>query len=173
MFVSDVMTAHPVTIGPDDTLRTAISRMKDNECRRLPVVNQNGSLIGIITDRDTRLALHSPYVLHERWQDDALLDNITVRICMTPTPITVEPTTDIGDAVSMMIRHHIGGLPVLLGETVVGIITTTDVMVAFIRRLQRERFVLDSVPKEAEPSRPVSGASNTPNKSTTSVTARK
>ncbi len=143
MFVSDVMTAHPVTIGPDDTLRTAINRMKENECRRLPVVNQSGSLIGIITDRDTRLALHSPYVLHERWQDEALLDNISVRICMTPTPITVEPTTDISDAVSLMLRHHIGGLPVLLGETVVGIITTTDVMTAFIRRLQRERSLLE------------------------------
>jgi acetoin utilization protein AcuB len=143
MFVSDVMTAHPVTIGPDDTLRTAINRMKETECRRLPVVNHSGSLIGIITDRDTRLALHSPYVLHERWQDEALLDNITVRICMTPTPITVEPTSDVGDAVSLMLRHHIGGLPVLRGETVVGIITTTDVMTAFIRRLQRERSLLE------------------------------
>ncbi len=138
MFVSDVMTAKPVTIGPDDTLRTAIARMKENECRRLPVVNQQGMLIGIVTDRDTRLALHSPYVLHERWQDEALLDNISVRLCMTPTPITVEPNTDIADAVSLMLRHHIGGLPVLLGETLVGIITTTDVMTAFVRKLQRD-----------------------------------
>src|SRR5262245_25727034 len=143
MFVSDVMTANPVTIGPNDTLRTAISRMKENECRRLPVVNANGSLIGIISDRDTRLALHSPYVLHERWQDDALLANLTVRICMTATPITVEPTTDIADAVSLMLRYHIGGLPVLRGETVIGIITTTDVMTAFIRRLERERHLLE------------------------------
>jgi len=142
MFVSDAMTAHPTTIGPDDPLRTAIERMKELECRRLPVVNQNGALIGIVTDRDTRLALHSPYVLHERWQDEALLDNVTVRICMTATPITVEPTTDIADAVSLMLRHHIGGLPVLRGETVVGIITTTDVMTAFIRRLQRDQALL-------------------------------
>ncbi len=144
MFVSDVMTAKPVTIGPDDTLRTAIMRMKENECRRLPVVNQQGMLIGIITDRDTRLALHSPYVLHERWQDEALLDNITVRLCMTPTPITVEPNTDIADAVSLMLRHHIGGLPVLLGETLVGIITTTDVMTAFVRKLQRDERLAES-----------------------------
>jgi acetoin utilization protein AcuB len=144
MFVSEVMTAKPVTIGPDDTLRTAINRMKGNECRRLPVVNQNGSLIGIVTDRDTRLALHSPYILHERWQDEALLDNITVRLCMTPTPITVEPNTDIAEAVSLMLRHHIGGLPVLLGETLVGIITTTDVMTAFIRKLQRDEKLAES-----------------------------
>ncbi len=144
MFVSDVMTAKPATIGPDDTLRTAISRMKDNDCRRLPVVNQQGMLIGIITDRDTRLALHSPYVLHERWQDEALLDNITVRLCMTPTPITVEPHMDIADAVSLMLRHHIGGLPVLRGETLVGIITTTDMMTAFVRKLQRDERLAES-----------------------------
>ncbi len=143
MFVSDVMTAKPVTVGPDDTLRTAITRMKENECRRLPVVNRDGALIGIITDRDTRLAVHSPYLLHERWQDEALLDNLSVRVCMTPTPITVEPSTDIADAVSLMIRHHIGGLPVLLGETLVGIVTTTDMMTAFIRWLQREQKDLE------------------------------
>lgn len=138
MFVSDVMTARPVTVSPDDTLRTAIERMHANECRRLPVVNSSGLLVGIVTDRDTRLALQSPYVLNERWQNEALLDNIKVRVCMTPTPITVEPGTDIAEAVSLMLRHRIGGLPVLLGETLVGIVTTTDVMTAFVRYLQRE-----------------------------------
>lgn len=141
MFVSDAMTASPVTISPDDTLRTAISLMHDHECRRLPVVNKNGMLVGIITDRDTRLALNSPYVLHERWQDEALLDNITVRVCMTPTPITIEPHADISEAVSLMLRHRIGGMPVMLSETLVGIITNTDIMTAFIRYLQRDQVL--------------------------------
>jgi acetoin utilization protein AcuB len=136
MFVSDVMTTNPVTIGPIDTLRTAIARMKAIECRRLPVLNESGGLLGIITDRDTRLALHSPYVLHEQWQEEAILDNLTVRVCMTPAPITVEPTTDIVDATSLMLRYHIGGLPVLRGESLVGILTTTDILSAFVRQLQ-------------------------------------
>ncbi len=139
MFVSDVMTTNPVTIGPDETLRTAINRMKSIECRRLPVVDENGGLIGIITDRDTRLALHSPYILHERWQDDAILDNISVRVCMTPAPITVEPSTDVVEATSLMLRYHIGGLPVLRGESLVGILTATDIMSAFVRKLQSEK----------------------------------
>jgi acetoin utilization protein AcuB len=138
MLVSDIMTANPVTVGPNDTLRVAIAQMHANECHRLPVVNRDGALIGIVTDRDTRLALHSPYTLHERWEDDALLDNIKVRVCMTPAPITVEPTMSIAEAIRLMITHRIGGLPVLRGETVVGIITSTDVMTAFVRYLQRD-----------------------------------
>ena len=139
MFVSDVMTANPVTIGPHENLRSAIDQMKSIECRRLPVVNEYGDLIGIVTDRDTRLAMNSPYIADQANQDDIILDNVTVRECMTSAPITVEPTTNLLQATSLMLRHHIGGLPVLLGESLVGIVTATDVMSAFVRMLQAEK----------------------------------
>src|SRR5690242_13140325 len=135
MRASDIMTAHPITVELDDPLGVAIERMQSVGCRRLPVVNKDGALIGIITDRDTRLALHSPYIEHDLGQDIALLQNLPVRACMTPAHITVEPTTRIEDAISLMLTHRIGGLPVLKGETVVGIITSTDVMTAFVRYL--------------------------------------
>ena len=138
MFVSDIMTINAVTIGPDETLRAAIDRMKSIECRRLPVVNNYGDLIGIITDRDTRLAMQSPYGPIDAQQDNAILDNVMVRDIMTPAPITVEPTTDLVKATSLMLRHHIGGLPVLRGESLVGIVTSTDVLSAFVRLLQAE-----------------------------------
>lgn len=141
MRVSDIMTAHPVTVGLDDSLGVAIERMQSIGCRRLPVVNKDGSLVGIITDRDTRLALHSPFIEHERAQDISLLRDVRVRACMTPAPFTVEPTADISDAISLMITHRIGGLPVLSGETVVGIITSTDVMTAFVRYLRQESAI--------------------------------
>src|SRR5579859_6828227 len=138
MRVADIMTANPITVRLDDTLRTAVEQMQKYTCRRLPVIDKNGALIGIITDRDTRLALHSPFVMHERWEEDALLDRVAVRSCMTPAPITIEPTADIEDAISLMLIHRIGGLPVLRGETVVGIITSTDVMAAFVRYLRSQ-----------------------------------
>jgi acetoin utilization protein AcuB len=132
-----MMTEHPVTVQLNDTLRTAVEQMQAYNCRRLPVVNADGALVGIVTDRDTRLALQSPYVLREKWEADALLDGLTVRECMTSAPITVEPTTDIGEAINLMLVHRIGGLPVLRGESIVGIITSTDVMTAFVRYLRR------------------------------------
>lgn len=142
MRVSDIMTRDPVKVRLDDTLRTAVKLMQHYTCRRLPVVDHNGALVGIITDRDTRLALHSPFVLHERWQEEALLDRVTVRACMTPAPITIEPTADIEEAISLMLEHRIGGLPVLRGESVVGIVTSTDVMAAFVHYLRSHNRTL-------------------------------
>ncbi|MCC7451912.1 MAG: CBS domain-containing protein [Anaerolineae bacterium] len=137
MRVSDVMTPRPVTVGLNDSLRTAIKLMTATECRRLPVINRHGQLVGIISDRDTRLALQSPYLFHEQWEDEALLNTITVRQCMTATPITIEPQADIQDAINLMLQYRISGLPVVLSETLVGIVTTTDIMAAFVRKLQQ------------------------------------
>ena len=136
MLVSEIMTAKPITIKYDASLRLAIKLMHENNFRRLPVVNKEGQLVGIITDRDTRLALHSPFTLHEKWEHEALLDNVTVRAAMTAAPMTVEPTTDVIDAVRLMITYQIGGLPVLWDETLVGIVTSSDVMTAFVRYLR-------------------------------------
>ena len=138
MLVADIMTANPITVTLDDSLRTAIEHMRHYNCRRLPVVNNDGALVGIITDHDTRLALHSPFVLREEGHDDGLLDSVKVRQCMTPAPITAEPGMDIATAISLMLTHKIGGLPVLRGESVVGIVTSTDVMAAFARYLKLE-----------------------------------
>src|SRR5258706_13674069 len=109
MFVSDVMTTNPVTIGPNDTVRLAIACMESIDCRRLPVLDDSGGLIGIITDRGVRLGLHSTYISHLSKPDNEILDSIKVRDCMTPAPVIVEPTTDIVQATSLMIRYHIGG----------------------------------------------------------------
>jgi acetoin utilization protein AcuB len=136
MLVADIMTAQPVTVTLDDPLRIAVERMRNFSCRRLPVVNKHGDLVGIITDRDTRLALHSPFVLGEEEHNQVILDKVTIRSVMTAAPITVQPNTDIADAISLMVTHRIGGLPVLRGETLVGIVTSTDVMTAFVRHLR-------------------------------------
>ena len=141
MLVSEIMTAKPITVRLDDSLRVAIARMRENNCRRLPVLNYSGALAGIITDRDTRLALHSPYTLHEQWEHEKLLDNVRVRVAMTAAPITVEPTTNVVEAVRLMTTYQIGGLPVLWDETLVGIVTSSDVMMAFVRYLRSEQRI--------------------------------
>lgn len=127
------MTEHPVTVKSDDTLRTAVERMHTNNCRRLPVMSSEGHVVGIITDRDCRLAASSPYEASGDSWDKTSLDRITVRMCMTPAPIIVLPTADVADAATMLLRYKIGGLPVMNGETLIGIITTSDILTAFIR----------------------------------------
>ena len=87
---------------------------------------ENGKLVGIITDRDVRLVMNSPVVLHGRWQDEELLDTVIAESCMTPNPITVTPNTPAYRAAEMLSIYKFGALPVLENDTVVGIITVTD-----------------------------------------------
>jgi acetoin utilization protein AcuB len=134
MFVKEVMTEAPTTIGPNDTLRRAIESMALTACRRLPVVKE-GRLVGIVADKDVREALNSPIILRERWQDEELMDHAMVESCMTPDPITVTPDTPVVEAARLMRDRKIGGLPVMEGVKLVGIVTETDLLDALIKLL--------------------------------------
>ncbi len=123
--VNELMTIIPSTVKPDTPLRAIIGVMKSEGCRQLPVLD-NGRLVGMITDRDVRLVINSPVVLHGRWQDEELLDKITAASCMTPNPVTVTPDTPAHRAAEMLAIYKFGALPVVDGDALVGIITVTD-----------------------------------------------
>lgn len=132
MYISEVMTARPVTIGHQQTLGEALDLMEHIGCRHLPVISRDKHLVGIISDRDCRLALNSPHILRESWQDEAILDHTIVAAIMTPAPIIVEPDSPASEAARLMLTHHISALPVMRGETLVGIVTTSDLLAAFM-----------------------------------------
>lgn len=133
MNVSDIMTEKPVTVRHNDTLRTALERMEQINCHHLPVIGFDGHLIGILSDRDCRIALNSPRMLRKFWQDDELPDKILVRATMTPAPIIIEPDAPAEEAARLMLTNHIGCLPVMRAETLIGIITTSDILIAFMQ----------------------------------------
>ena len=124
--VNDLMTVEPLTVTLQTTLRDVIQLMKLEACRQLPVVDDSGRLVGLITDRDVRLAMNSPFVLHERWQDETLLDTATAESCMTPNPLTVTPDTPAYRAAEMLSAYKFGALPVVEKGELVGIISVTD-----------------------------------------------
>lgn len=123
--VNDLMTVIPNAITPQTTLRQVIELMKMQACRQLPVLD-HGKLVGIITDRDVRLVMNSPLVLHGRWQDEEILDTITADNCMTPDPMFVAPGTSAYQAANMLSIYKFGALPVVDNGILVGIITVTD-----------------------------------------------
>jgi acetoin utilization protein AcuB len=125
--VKDLMTADVVTMGPDEPLRTALARMAAGSFRRIPVVRE-GVLVGIITDRDIRQALNSPYLFHERHVDEYLLDTLKVSGSMTEDPITVSPETPVVDAARLLLERKISGLPVVDGGRLAGIVTVSDLL---------------------------------------------
>jgi CBS domain-containing protein len=132
MNVLDIMTANPITIRADKPLRAALELMQENTVKHLPVLSNNGHVVGVISDRDCRYALNSPFILREKWQDEELTDNLMVRAVMTPAPIIVEPQAPASEAARLMLKHRIGCLPVMRVETLVGIVTRSDMLVAFM-----------------------------------------
>jgi acetoin utilization protein AcuB len=139
MNVSDIMTAKPLSIHQNGTLRQALELMEIHHFRHLPVLNSESQLVGIISDRDCRTALNSPHILRERWQDEELAESLRVRALMSPAPIVIEPDAEAVEAARLMLNNHISCLPVILGETLVGIVTTSDIMVAFMELYRREQ----------------------------------
>jgi acetoin utilization protein AcuB len=124
--VSDLMTLKPTVVSPNASLRMVVELMKSEGCRQLPVLDESGRLVGIITDRDVRLAMNSPIILHERWQDDSLLDMATAESCMTPDPLVVTPDTPAYLAAEILAAYKFGALPVVAAGELLGIISVTD-----------------------------------------------
>lgn len=126
------MTADPITIRADKSLRAAIKLMEDHTIKHLPVLSQQKHLVGILSDRDCRYALQSPFVRGQRLQDAELAIRVQVRSVMTPAPIVVEPHSPAGEGARLMLEHRIGCLPVMQSETLVGIVTRSDILIAFM-----------------------------------------
>ena len=151
MNVVDIMTENPVIVRADKSLRTALQLMEDHQVKHLPVLSQQGHLVGVISDRDCRHALNSPYILRERWQDEELAIRLKVRNIMTSAPIVIEPDTSAEELARLMLNHGIGCLPVMRAETLVGIVTRSDLLVAFMNIHRHYEEIIDKIPELSIP----------------------
>jgi acetoin utilization protein AcuB len=133
MFVRDRMSSPAVTVTPDTSLQDALGLMHEGQLRRLPVMDDQGELIGIVTERDLLYASPPPAALLGGQGLDGLLSELRVREIMTEEVIAAAPDAFIEEAARLMADNKIGGLPVVdKDDHVVGVITETDVFRAFI-----------------------------------------
>ena len=146
MNVADIMTRKPATISHDSTLAVALEIMEQVDCRHLPVLSADSHLVGILSDRDCRLALNAPNILRERWQDEEVIKNTQIAGIMTPAPIVTEADVSATEAARLMLTHHVSALPVMRAETLIGIVTTSDLLVAFMSLVKR----LEAYPEKSE-----------------------
>jgi acetoin utilization protein AcuB len=135
VFVKERMTRNPVVVAPDVSVPQALKRMHEARVRRLPVVDDGGHLVGIVSDKDLLRASPSPATSLSVWEIAYLLDEIKVRSVMTSKVITVTEDTPLEDAARIMADSKIGGLPVLADGRLVGIITETDLFRVFVELL--------------------------------------
>lgn len=128
MEVARIMIHKPPTVKSTAKLRLALELMDKHGHRYLPVVSADNHLIGIISNRNCRVALHLPVLQRELWETHEAIDRLRIRDVMTPAPIVAEPHMAVQDAVSLMLNNHVGCLPVMRCETLVGIVTVADVL---------------------------------------------
>ena len=131
MRVSDLMSRIVISTPATTPVLEARALMQKERIRHLLVVD-DGRLQGIVTDRDIRLNMASPATSLSVWELNHLLARLTVDTVMTRNVIAVDPERDAREAARIMIDHKIGALPVLDGEHLLGIITETDLLRAFM-----------------------------------------
>ena len=136
MFVRDRMSAPVITVGPDTPFPDALKLMQKHQYRRLPIVNADGVLVGIVSERDLLHASPSPASSLSVWEMNYLLAKLKIGQLMTKEVISVTPEMPIEIAARMLVEHRIGGMPVLDDKRhVVGVITETDIFKAFVEML--------------------------------------
>lgn len=131
MEVQERMTRDPVTIRTGLTARTAAELMRSRKIRHLPVVDEEGKLVGIVTDRDIRQIVFSPAVRARFGDLAAVAEQISVDEIMTTPVATTTRYADLADAAKIMHERRIGALLVVQRDRVVGILTEDDVLKAF------------------------------------------
>lgn len=127
MLVQDRMTPNPVTVSPDTTHRQAAEIVREQGIHHLPVVDDNGKLIGIVVEEDLLAAQPSPATTLSIYEIHGLLSRLKLKDIMTHPVLTTSPDCPLEEAARLMFTNDIGCLPVIEGDKVVGIITDTDI----------------------------------------------
>jgi acetoin utilization protein AcuB len=138
ILVKELMISTPVTIAHDQTVGRAMELMARYDIRRLPVT-KGGKLAGIITDRDVRqLGGRSSLKLPKTDHDDAYL-KLPVDEAMTLSVITIKDSQPVQEAITIMLKHKISGLPVVDRQgALVGILSEQDILKYCLSLLERE-----------------------------------
>lgn len=128
MLIREWMTKNVVTVKPETSMLKASKLMKDYDIRRLPVVDDKGVVIGIVSDRDIKEASPSNATTLDAHELYYLLSELKIKSIMTANPITIREDSTVGAAAILMEQKAIGGLPVVDDAgRVVGIVTDHDI----------------------------------------------
>ena len=134
MFVSMWMTQDVLTVGPDTPLSDIAKTMTERHIRRVPVVNPNGDLCGLVSSHDVLHAFPAsvnPFAYLAGKEAAIPPLQILAKEVMVTDPLTVSPETPIEEAARLMCDHKVGALLVVRRGELVGLITESDVFRAF------------------------------------------
>jgi len=125
----DLMTESPAVIEVTATLRSAIDRLQALDVRHLPVIDDDGELVGMISDRDLRGIAAPPFVDAETVATINRALDASVATIMSSDVIAVDEEADVAEIVDLMLDNKIGAVPVVDADrALVGIVSYVDVL---------------------------------------------
>lgn len=149
--VRDVMSRHPITVGPEATLLDALVLMRGQKVSGLPVVAEDGKLVGVLSQRDVARTLKTAggipevtglfdllmFGISEETGVNVqvlrrILEETNVRDAMSSPPISVPSDASLELAAEVMRENEINRIPVLRGDRLVGIVTRNDLVRALV-----------------------------------------
>jgi CBS domain-containing protein len=122
MIAADIMTNDPRTVRADDSIGEAYEVLRELDVRHVPVVNNDGDLVGILSDRD----------LAGRSRESLPSSTARVADVMSGAVVAVDPQAELREVIDRLLENHISAVPVVDGESkVVGIVSYVDVLRSF------------------------------------------
>ena len=132
MIIERRMTRNTVTATPDMSIAEASNLMKQEKVHRLPVLDKDKKLVGILTEKDILYATPSPASSLSIHEMAYLLSKLTVKKLMSKNVITITKNTTVEEAARMMVDQDLSSLPVLDGDKLIGIVTKAAVLASLV-----------------------------------------
>ena len=128
MIVEEIMNEEPYTLAPTNTVLEALKLMRDKKVRHLPVIDEERHVLGVITERDIKEVL--PSSLQD--EPNSPVFQGKVEEIMVKDPLVGHPLDFVEEVALTFYESKVGCLPIVSGEKLVGIVTTTDLLYTYI-----------------------------------------
>ena len=126
MIIADRMKKNPATTTPDTSISDVSAKMKAEKVHRLPVLDDDRRLVGVISEKDILLAAPSPASTLSTYEINYLLSKLKVKNIMSRNPLTITKDTTVEEAVRIMVENDLSCLPVMENGYLVGIVSKSD-----------------------------------------------
>lgn len=135
MIIADRMKKNPATASPDMSISEASAKMKAEKVHRLPVLDDDRRLVGVISEKDILLAAPSPASTLSAYEINYLLSKLKVKNIMSRHPVTITKDTTVEEAVRLMVENDLSCLPVMDNSFLVGIVSKSDMFKILLEML--------------------------------------
>lgn len=138
--VAEIMTAQPYTLGPDDSLVDAACLMREHHIRHIPILSNDGNVVGLVSHRDV-LAASDSRVVHEALRRTGKEGYVALSAVMSSPVQTVNENAELCAVAALLRKQHLGCLPVVRDGELVGIITDSDFLEVSITLMEQLEMV--------------------------------